>query len=196
MFMTYLQILVPGTKNGTKKTTPIKGGCMMAKVAFLLGKNYEDSEMKNPYEEIKQAGHVVTVVGKEKGLEIEGKKGTVSYTTDVSINDVSASDFDAVVIPGGSSPEDIRVNDGVVQFVKELNEQGKVIAGICHGAQVMISADILRGKQTTCVVGVRDDVINAGADYVDQEVVVDDNIITSRTPKDEPAFIREILKQL
>lgn len=168
----------------------------MAKIAFLLGPLYEDSEMKNPYEQIKNAGHEAIIVGTEKGQTIEGKKGTVSYTTDVGINEINASDFDGVVIPGGSSPEKIRINKSIVNFVKEMNDQGKLIAGICHGPQVMISADILKGKTITCVVGISDDVKNAGANYIDEEVVVDGNIVTSRTPKDEPAFIREILSNL
>src|SRR5690625_1577805 len=119
-----------------------------------------------------------------------------SYTSDLSIDQVDANDYDAIVIPGGSAPEALRVNDQVVDFVKQTNKQGKVIAGICHGPQVMISADILKGKNTTCFIRVRDDVKNAGANFLDQEVVVDGNLITSRTPKDEPAFIREILNKL
>jgi len=168
----------------------------MAKVAFLLANNFEDSEMKNPYEAVKEAGHEAVIVAAEKGAEIKGKKGTVSYTSDVSINDIKAAEFDAVVIPGGSAPEAVRVQDQMVQFVKEANDQGKVIAGICHGPQVMISADILKGKKSTCYIGIRDDVKLAGAEYLDEEVVVDGNLITSRTPKDEPAFIREILSKL
>lgn len=168
----------------------------MAKVAFLLANNFEDSEMKNPYEAIKEAGHETVIVGLEKGAECKGKKGTVSYKADIGADEAKADDFDAVVIPGGSAPEALRVNDDVVRFVKELNEQGKLIAGICHGPQVMISADILKGKSATCYIGIRDDVKLAGADYRDEEVVVSENIITSRTPKDEPAFIREILAKL
>ena len=168
----------------------------MAKVAFLLASNFEDSEMKNPYEAVKKAGHEVVIVGLEKGAECKGKKGTVTYTAEIGASEVKADDFDAVVIPGGSSPEALRVNDDVVRFVKEVNEQGKLIAGICHGPQVMISADILKGKAATCYIGIRDDVKLAGADYRDEEVVVSENIITSRTPNDEPAFIREILAKL
>ncbi len=168
----------------------------MARVAFLLAPNFEDSEMKNPYDAIREAGHEAVVVGVEGGIEINGKKGTVSYTSDVAISEIQASDFDAVIIPGGSAPEAIRVNDQMVQFVKDAHAQAKPIAGICHGPQVMISANILKGKKSTCFIGIRDDVKLAGAEYVDEEVVVDGNIITSRTPKDEPAFIQEILKQL
>ncbi len=168
----------------------------MAKVAFLLANNFEDSEMKNPYEAVKEAGHEAVIVGLEKGAECKGKKGTVTYTADIGASEAKAEDFDAVIIPGGSSPEALRVNDDVVRFVKEVNEQGKLIAGICHGPQVMIRADILKGKAATCYIGIRDDVKLAGADYRDEEVIVSGNLITSRTPKDEPAFIREILAKL
>ncbi|WP_240377170.1 type 1 glutamine amidotransferase domain-containing protein [Bacillus piscicola] len=168
----------------------------MAKVAFLLANDFEDSEMKVPYEAVQEAGHDTTIVGLEKGGECKGKKGTVTYTADLAASDAKADDFDAVVIPGGSAPEALRVNDDVVQFVKAVHTQGKLIAGICHGPQVMISADILKGKTATCYIGIRDDVKLAGAHYKDEEVVVSDNLVTSRTPKDEPAFVREILAKL
>lgn len=168
----------------------------MAKVAFLLASGFEDSEMKNPYEAVKEAGHETVIIGVEKGIDCVGKKNTVTYTTELVAADANAADYDAVIIPGGSAPEALRVNDGVVQFVQGLHRDSKVIAGICHGPQVMISAKILDGKTLTSYIGIRDDVTNSGATYVDEEVVVSDNIITSRTPKDEPAFIREILAKL
>lgn len=168
----------------------------MAKVAFLLASGFEDSEMKNPYEAIKGAGHETLIIGEKKGAVCIGKKNTVSYTIDLAVSEADAATFAAAVIPGGSAPEELRVNEDVVKFVKELNHNDKVIAGICHGPQVMISANILGGKTSTSYIGIRDDVINSGAEYVDDEVVVSQNIITSRTPKDEPAFIREILEKL
>lgn len=168
----------------------------MAKVAFLLAPDFEDSEMKNPYETIKEAGHETVIIGNAKGVVCNGKKNTVSYETELAAGEANANEFDAVIIPGGSAPEELRVNEATVAFIKELNNRSKVIAGICHGPQVMISADILKGKKLTCYIGIRDDVINSGARYVDEEVVVSHNIITSRTPKDEPAFIREILANL
>ncbi|WP_068672208.1 type 1 glutamine amidotransferase domain-containing protein [Oceanobacillus sp. Castelsardo] len=167
----------------------------MANVCFLLADGYEDSEMKNPYDAMNEAGHKTVVVGLVKGAELKGKKGAV-YTSDLSISEVKADEYDAVIIPGGSAPEALRVNDKVVEFVKQANEQGKVIAGICHGPQVMISASILNGVKATSFIGIRDDLKNAGSNFMDQEVVVDGNIITSRTPKDEPAFIKEILNKL
>lgn len=168
----------------------------MAKVAFLLASDFEDSEMKNPYEAIKEAGHEVVIIGNEKGITCTGKQNTVSYVTEISSEEADAKDYDAVIIPGGGAPETLRINQTTVDFVKDLNQDSKLVGSICHGAQVMISADILRNKQATCFIGIRDDVKNSGATYLDQEVVVSQNIITSRTPKDEPAFIREILAKL
>ncbi|KKI90236.1 general stress protein [Bacillus sp. SA1-12] len=168
----------------------------MAKVAFLLAGGFEDSEMKNPFDAVKEAGHEAIIVGLEKGAQCDGKKETVSYTADLGASEAKSEEFDAVIIPGGGAPEALRVNEDVVRFVKEINEQGKLIAGICHGPQVMISADVLKGKAATSYIGIRDDVKLAGADYHDNEVVVSGNLVTSRTPDDEPAFIREILAKL
>ena len=119
-------------------------GYGVAKVAFLLADGFEDSEMKNPYEAVKEAGHEAVIIGLEKGAQCDGKKGTVSYKAELGAAEAKSEDFDAVIIPGGSAPEKLRVNDDVVRFVKEMNEQGKLIAGICHGPQVMISADVLK----------------------------------------------------
>ncbi|MEC2159569.1 type 1 glutamine amidotransferase domain-containing protein [Virgibacillus halodenitrificans] len=168
----------------------------MARVAFLLDTQFEDSEMKSPYEEIKTEGHEVVIVGNESGTLCHGKNNEVSYRTEISSKEALSEHFDAVIIPGGLAPEALRVNENTIKFVKLLNEQSKIIAGICHGPQVMISADIVKGKTLTCFKGIRDDVINAGAIYVDNEVVYSENIITSRTPKDEAVFIKQILNAI
>lgn len=168
----------------------------MSKVAFLLANDFEDSEMQVPYEEVKKAGHEADIIGLEAGETLKGKQGKAEYQTDKAITDVKVADYDAVVIPGGSSPENLRLNDGILQFVKEANEAKKPIAAICHGPQILISADLLKGRTITCYPPLKDDVVNAGAEFKDQEVVVDGNYITSRTPEDEPAFVREILQAL
>src|SRR5699024_1272655 len=120
---------------------------IMAKVAFLLASGFEDSEMKNPYEAIKEAGHETVILGNEKGETCEGKKKTISYVTGEAAEHADPNEFDAVVIPGGSAPEALRIHEGPVEFVKKMNDQSKLVAAICHGAQVMISADILEGKE-------------------------------------------------
>ncbi|GIP57379.1 type 1 glutamine amidotransferase domain-containing protein [Paenibacillus woosongensis] len=168
----------------------------MSKVAFLLANGFEDSEMQVPYDEVKKAGHEADIIGLKAGETLKGKQGKAEYQAEKAITDVKVADYDAVVIPGGSSPENLRLNEGILQFVKEANEAKKPIAAICHGPQILISANLLKGRTITCYPPLKDDMINAGAEFRDQEVVVDGNYITSRTPEDEPAFVREILQAL
>jgi len=168
----------------------------MSKVAFLLAGGFEDSEMKVPYDEVIKAGHNAEIIGLQKNETLLGKKGGVSYAADKAITEVQASDYDAVVIPGGSSPENLRLNPDILKFVQEADQAGKPIASICHGPQILISADLLQGRTITSYPPLKDDVVNAGAEFRDEEVVIDGNYITSRTPKDEPAFVRELLKVL
>ncbi|MFB5268030.1 type 1 glutamine amidotransferase domain-containing protein [Paenibacillus enshidis] len=168
----------------------------MSKVAFLLANGFEDSEMQVPYDEVKKAGHEADIIGLQQGETLSGKKGKEQYTADKAIADIKASDYDAVVIPGGSSPENLRLDANILKFVTEMNAAKKPVAAICHGPQILISAKLLQGRKITSYPPLKDDMINAGANFEDKEVVVDGNFITSRTPKDEPAFVREILNSL
>ncbi|GGN97437.1 type 1 glutamine amidotransferase domain-containing protein [Saccharibacillus kuerlensis] len=168
----------------------------MSKVAFLLANEFEDSEMQVPYDEVTKAGHTADIIGLKAGEKVTGKQGKAEYTTDKAISEAKASDYDAVVIPGGSSPENLRLDDQIIQFVKDVNAAKKTIASICHGPQILASADLLKGRTITAYPPLQDDMVNAGAQFKDEEVVVDGNFITSRTPEDEPAFVREILKAL
>lgn len=158
----------------------------MSKVAFLLANGFEDSEMKVPYDEVIKAGHQAEIIGLKKNETLLGKKGSVSYAADKAISEVKAADYDAVVIPGGSSPENLRLDPDILSFVKEVSGTGKPIASICHGPQILISADLLQGRTVTSYPPLKDDVVNAGAEFKDEEVVVDGNYITSRTPKMSP----------
>ncbi|WP_150266564.1 type 1 glutamine amidotransferase domain-containing protein [Paenibacillus tepidiphilus] len=168
----------------------------MSKVAFLLASGFEDSEMKVPYDEVIKAGHQADIIGLNKNETLQGKKGEASYTADKAISEVKAEEYDAIVIPGGSSPENLRLDADIITFVKDADAAGKPIASICHGPQILISAELLQGRTITSYPPLQDDVVNAGAEFKDEEVVVDGNFITSRTPKDEPAFVRELLKVL
>jgi protease I len=168
----------------------------MAKVAFVLGQDFEDSEFKKPYDQIKQAGHEVVVIGTEAGKELEGKKGKETFTPDRTIDQVSADDFDAVVIPGGYSPDHLRTDEGIVKLVQGLFHSGKPVAAICHAGSLLIEADAVRGKTVTSWPSIRTDLRNAGATWVDQEVATDGNLITSRNPDDIPAFVAAILERL
>lgn len=157
-----------------------------ARVAMALGNNFEDVEATSPKDHLEQKGASVTVIGVEKG-PVTGKKGATLQAT-TTFADVDPADFDMLVIPGGGGPENLRINDDAVAFTKAFVESGKPVAAICHGPQLLISADVLGGRKLTSVNKIRDDVRNAGGDYVDEELVVDGNLITSRTPKDLPAF--------
>jgi protease I len=163
-------------------------------VAMVLAPNFEDVEAVDPKNYLEERGAKVTVIGVEMG-SIEGKKGA-SLDADKTFDQVSVGDFDALIIPGGGAPENLRIHDGAVQFTREFAQSGKPVAAICHGAQLLISADVIQNKTITCVNKIRDDVKNAGANYVDEAIVVDDNFITSRVPKDIPEFNQAIAKSL
>ncbi|MET9020569.1 type 1 glutamine amidotransferase domain-containing protein [Actinopolymorpha sp. NPDC004070] len=167
----------------------------MAKVAFLLADVFEDSEFQQPYDAVRDAGHEAVVVGKESGKQVTGKKGS-KVTIDKGSTDVRADEFDAVVVPGGYSPDKVRTDEASVAIARGVHEAGKPVAAICHAGWVLAEADIVRGRTVTSVASIRTDLKNAGATWVDQEVVEDGNLITSRTPDDLPAFCAALLKQL
>ena len=168
----------------------------MAKVAFIMDEMFEDSEFKVPYDRVRELGHQPVVVGLEKGKTLEGKKGKETVTTDASIDEVSPDEFDALVIPGGYSPDKIRTNPKVVEFTRSTDRAGKPIAAICHAGWVLAEADLVRGRTVTSWPSIKTDLVNAGANWVDQEVVEDGNLITSRKPDDLEAFSKTLLAQL
>ena len=161
------------------------------RVAMVIAPNYEDIEATDPKEALEQAGAEVTIVGIEK-CTVQGKKGGSLEATE-TFDTVAPDDFDMLVIPGGGAPENLRIDDGAVAFTRQFTESGKPVAAICHGAQLLISADVLKNRTLTAVNKIRDDVKNAGGNYVDEELVVDGNLISSRTPKDLPAFNEAIV---
>lgn len=164
------------------------------KVAVALAKNYEDIEATSPIEALKKAGADITIVGIEKGT-IEGKKGAQLKAT-TTFDAVSADDFDMLLIPGGGSPENLRIHDAAVGFTRDFVSSGKPVASICHGPQLLISAKAITGRTVTAVNKIRDDIVNSGAHYVDEEVTRDGNLISSRVPDDLPAFNKAIVEAL
>jgi protease I len=168
----------------------------MARVAFIVDELFEDSELKFPYDRVKEAGHEAVIVGLEKGKKITGKKDKVTITTDASIDEVRSDEFAALVIPGGYSPDKIRTNPTMVEFTRAIAQAGKPVAAICHAGWMLAEADLVDGKTVTSFPSIKTDLINAGANWVDQEVVEDGNIITSRKPDDLEAFTKTLLSQL
>jgi protease I len=165
----------------------------MAKVAFLLADNFEDSEFRLPYDRLRQAGHEITVIGTEAGKEVKGKQGEETFTPEVTPDQVSPADFDALVIPGGYAPDKLRMDGGVVKFVNDIANSDKPVAAICHAGWLLAEAEVVDGRKVTSYSSIRTDLVNAGAEWVDEEVVVDGNLITSRGPDDLDAFCSAIL---
>lgn len=163
-------------------------------IAVLAEDGYQELELHYPRLRLTEAGATVRVVGAGKTTH-HSEKGYAA-AVDVDADDVSAEDFDAVIIPGGIAPDRMRRSKAMVAFVRAMNERGKPVAWICHAGWMAVSADIVRGKRVTSFESIRDDMVNAGADWVDEEVVVDGNLISSRTPPDLPAFCRAILAAL
>src|SRR2546427_5756219 len=166
------------------------------RIACVLGPKFEDSEFKQPCDAFRRAGHEVTVVGLEAGAQIEGDKGTVKATVEKSFQDVKPEAFDALLIPGGGSPDKLRAHDEAVRFVRAFMTAAKPVLAICHGPQLLLTADEFKNHKMTAWKTVQGDLEKAGANVVDQEVVVDRNLVTSRQPSDIPAFIRESLTVL
>jgi protease I len=166
------------------------------KIAFLLADGFEDSEMQNPFDEMVKNGHETEIIGLKAGEELKGKQGTIAYKSHLAIEEAQAGHYAAVIIPGGASPSKLMDNKAVQAFVRDADKAGATISAICHGPQVLAAAGLLKGRTLTAYPGISGEIEAAGGKFVDHEVVVDRNLITSRTPEDEPAFIRETLEQL
>lgn len=165
------------------------------RVVVLAEDMYEDPELWYPYYRMKEAGATVTLVGTGSAETYSSKHG-YPVRVDARADDIRAADVDAVIIPGGFAPDRLRRYPAVLRLVREAFEAGKVVAAICHGPWVLVSAGVLRGRTATSVSAIKDDVTNAGAEWVDREVVRDGNLITSRTPADLPAFCRTIIEAM
>lgn len=166
----------------------------MKKVAVLVEDNYQVLEVWYPYLRLREEGIQTVLVG--TGRHNYKSKEGYPAGEELSINQADAKDFDAVVVPGGYAPDILRRYEEVNAFVRQMNKNKKIVAAICHAGWVLVSAGILKGRKVTGFSAIKDDLINAGAEYIDKEVVVDGNLITSRNPYDLPAFCREIIKKI
>ncbi len=166
----------------------------MAKVALLIEDMYQEAEALVPYYRLQEAGFEVDVVGPE--VRVYKSKLGYPLKATVAAADARADDYVAVVIPGGYAPDRMRRHADMVRFVREMNDQGKVIAAICHAGWVLVEADILRGRRCTSFFSIRRDMENAGGLWEDSPVVVDGNLVTARVPDDLPAYLKAILQKL
>ena len=164
-----------------------------ARACVLVEQQYQEMEVWYPIYRLREAGCKVTLVGPEAGQTYPSKLGYPAKS-DKAAKEVSADDFDLLVIPGGFAPDFIRRTEAMIRFVSSMAEQGKVVAAICHGPWVLCSTQALKGRRATCFFSIKDDVINAGGSYVDAEVVRDGNLITSRKPDDLPAFMQALIQ--
>lgn len=165
------------------------------RVAILIEDFYQDLEVWYPLLRLKEEGFEVVTLEPNGRKDYLGKNG-YPIEVDKKIDSVRAEDFDGVVIPGGWAPDKLRLSRKVLDFVKALHDSGKVVASICHGGWVLASAGICKGKTLTSYIAIKDDLVHAGAKFVDKEVVRDGNLITSRKPDDLPAFCRMIIAAL
>ena len=164
-------------------------------VAVLVEQQYQEMEVWYPYYRLKEAGATMVMVGPEAGKTYASKLGYPAKS-EKAAKDVSASELDGLIIPGGFAPDYFRRDLATVQLVKDVFVRGKVVAAICHGPWLLCSTPALKGKRATCFFSIRDDVTNAGATYVDEETVVDGNLITARKPDDLPAFTAAVIRAL
>ncbi len=172
---------------------------MEKKIAILATHGFEESELKSPKQYLEQQGWIAQIVSPESGTirSWSGKDWGADYKVDVNLNDANPSDYDALVLPGGViNPDKLRTNEKALQFVRSFFDAGKPVAAICHGPQTLISADVVKGRNLTSFPSIKTDLINAGANWSDQEVVVDKGLVTSRTPEDLPAFNKKMVEEI
>ena len=167
----------------------------MSKIAVIITDMFQDVEYQKPAEAFRKAGHELVHVGLKEGSQVKGEHGAL-VKIEKAVHDVTADDFDALFIPGGYSPDKLRVDPDAIRFAKEFFTVNKPVLAICHAAQLLITAQVLKGRRVTGWMSIVQDIKNAGAEYVDAEVVVDRNLVSSRKPDDIPAFVRESLALL
>lgn len=168
----------------------------MSRIAVLIGERFEDSEYTEPVKAFRAAGHEVVHLGLKAGSMVTGKREGTKVRIERAVAAADPGDYDALLIPGGYSPDHLRAYDGPVEFVRAFMESEKPVFAICHGPQLLITAQVIEGRRVTGWRSIMQDLKNAGAEFVDAEVVVDNNLVTSRRPSDLPAFIEASLKMM
>jgi protease I len=173
-----------------------KPGSKPIKVACLLGEGFEDSELRIPYDRLREAGFAVEIIGQRAGEELKGYRGRETVKADRGIDDANVDEYAALLIPGGYSPDHLRADARFVEFVRAFDATGRTVAAVCHGPQLLITAGLVSGRTMTAWKTIQDDLRQIGADVKDEPVVTDGNWITSRQPDDLEAFSQAILQTL
>lgn len=168
----------------------------MGKIAVIIEDLFEDSEYTEPAGRFREAGHELVHIGLETGKTVKGKKEGTAVYIDKAVKDVRVDEFDALLIPGGYSPDKLRVDEDAVNFAKNFVISNRPVFAICHATQLLITADVIRNRKMTGYKSIIQDIKNAGADFIDQEVVVDDNLVSSRNRGDLDVFINAALEKL
>ena len=180
------------------KKTVIMGTLSERKIAILTEDGFEEVELTSPKQALLDAGATVHIVSPKRGSvrAKEGDEWKGEYPVDKNLSEISANDYDGLLLPGGVvNPDKLRTNEEALSFVKDFFHAGKPVAAICHGPQVLIDAEVVEGRKVTSVAAIRRDLINAGAQWEDSEVVTDEGLVTSRTPQDLPAFNSKIVEE-
>jgi len=166
------------------------------KIACIVTNGFEDSELRIPVDRLRQAGHEVDIISLERGDQLVGEKGKEKVTADKGIADAKVGDYDALLIPGGYSPDKLRADKRFVEIVKDFDKAEKPIAAVCHGPQLLITAELVKGRKLTAWTTIQGDLRQVGAHVEDREVVADRNWITSRKPADLEIFSRTFIEKL
>jgi len=171
------------------------------KVAFLAADAYEESELKKPWQALQEAGAEVKLVSLEEGeitaLNEQEFKAGATHPVDLTVEEANAADFDALVLPGGvMNPDKLRLDENAVHFARQFFEQGKPVGAICHGPWTLVEAGVVRGRTLTSYPSIQTDIRNAGGNWVDEEVHVDQGLVTSRKPDDIPAFNEKLIEEI
>jgi protease I len=171
-------------------------GSKHGKIACLLASGFEDSEFEIPYERLFAAGYQVEIIGAHAGEQLRGKQGKVSVTVDIGVDEADPATYEGMLIPGGLSPDFLRADERFVELVAEFDATGRPLAAVCHGPQLLLTAELVRGRRLTAWSTVQGDLRQAGAEVEDEPVVVDGNWITSRNPGDLELFSAKLIEEL
>lgn len=172
---------------------------MSKNIAIIATHGFEESELKSPKQHLEQQGWKVDIISPESGTikAWTNKNWGPEYQVDKTFDEASSEEYDALVVPGGViNPDKLRTHESALKFLKEFFDQKKPVGAICHGPQILIDANLVKGREMTSVKNIRQDLINAGANWHDEEVVVDQGLVTSRTPKDLPAFNEKLVEEI